>query len=279
MTDAMRGAFERAAPDYDAHAALPREVGRRLIEHLDGLVIDPALIVDLGCGTGISFEGLHGRFPRAGIAGLDLAHAMLQRAAARVPWWKRAFGAASPALACADAQRLPLAAGCAQFVFSNLMLQWCRAEAVFAEVARVLAVDGLFMFSTFGPDTLKELRAAFAAAGERDRVNTFVDMHDLGDALVQAGFADPVMEMEMLTLEYETVDALVADLRGVGSHARSGKRQLDAGQWEKVRADYEKHRRAGVLPSTYEIVYGHAWKVAPRRTADGRQVIEFRERR
>ena len=279
MTDAMRSAFERAAPEYDAHDALPREVGRRLVEHLDGLVIDPALIVDLGCGTGTSFEALRERYPRARIAGLDFVHAMLRRASARVPWWKRALGGASPVLACADAHRLPLAAGCAQFVFSNLMLQWCRAETVFAEVARVLAVDGLFMFSTFGPDTLKELRAAFAAAGEADRVNPFVDMHDLGDALVQAGFADPVMEMEMLTLEYDTLDALLGDLRGVGSSSRAGKRPIDGAQWQAIHAEYEKYRRGGVLPSTYEVVYGHAWKAAPRRTADGRQVIEFRERR
>lgn len=279
MSDATRRAFERAAATYDAHDVLQREVGRRLLEHLEGIVIDPALIVDLGCATGASFEGLRARYPRARLAGIDLAHGMLERAAARMPWWKRALGASSPMLACADAHDLPLAAGSAQFVFSSLMLHWCRAEAVFAQVARVLPAGGLFMFSTFGPDTLKELRAAFGAAGESDRVNRFVDMHDLGDALVHAGFADPVMEMEMLTLEYGTVDGLLRELQALGSHAQAGPRaDKDGARWDAVHAEYEKLRRDGALPATYEVIYGHAWKVAPRRIADGRQVIEFRER-
>jgi malonyl-CoA O-methyltransferase len=280
MSAAPRRAFERAASVYDAHSVLPQEVGRRLLEHLEGIRIDPQVIVDLGCGTGASFDGLRTRYPHARLVGLDFAHAMLVRAAARAPWWKRAFGASTPALACADAHKLPLAAASTQLVFSNLMLQWCRPEAVFAEVARILPPGGLFMFSTFGPDTLKELRAALAAARAGNRVNTFVDMHDLGDMLVQASFADPVMEMEMLTLEYGTLDVLLEDLRAVGSHSSAGARAEGARtDWDAVRREYEKCRRNGALPATYEVVYGHAWKVAPRRLADGRQVIEFQGRR
>jgi malonyl-CoA O-methyltransferase len=271
MSDAMRAAFERAAATYDAHSVLQAEVGRRLLEHLEGIRLEPATIVDLGCATGASFEGLRARYPSAALLGLDLAHAMLRKAAARTPWWRRALGAGRPALVCGDAHRLALAAGSAQFVFSNLMLQWCRAETVFAEVARVLPAGGLFMFSTLGPDTLKELRAAFAAAGERERVPAFVDMHDLGDALVHAGFADPVMEMEMITLEYATVDALVSELQAVGEAP-------DSGDWRAIGREYEKHRRGAALPASYEVVYGHAWKAAPKRLADGRQVIEFRSR-
>lgn len=279
MRRSTRRAFERAAATYDAHSVLQREVGVRLIEHLEGIRIDPSRVLDIGCATGASFDALRARFPKARIGGVDIAQAMLQRARLRAPWWKRQFGGA-PWLVAGDAERLPFAHGSAELVFSNLMLQWCEPGAVFAEVARVLRAGGLFMFSTFGPDTLKELRAAFAAAGRPERVNTFIDMHDLGDALVHAGFADPVMEMEMITLEYATVDALLRELKGLGSSPRAEHPHgLSAkGASQAMRAEYEKLRRGGALPSTYEVVYGHAWKVAPRKLADGRQVIDFRKR-
>jgi biotin biosynthesis protein BioC len=254
-------------------------VGQRLLEHLDGIRIEPPVILDLGCATGSRFAGLQARFPQASVIGLDIAIGMLRAAAARAPWWKR-WMRRDASLLCADAQRLPLRNASVSLIYSNLMLQWCEPEAVFAEAARVLPPGGLFMFSTFGPDTLKELRAAFAAVEARDRVNTFIDMHDLGDALVHAGFADPVMEMEMVTLEYSTVSDLVADMRGVGSHARSSAAApLGRSRWTAMTESYEALRRDGALPSTYEVIYGHAWKVAPRRIADGRQVIEFERNR
>jgi len=145
----------------------------------------------------------------------------------------------------------------------------------------VLETGGLFMFSTFGPDTLKELRRAFAAVDDRDHVNTFIDMHDLGDALVHAGFADPVMEMESLVLEYADVEAVARDLKAIGArNALPGRPRGLAGKsrWQAMAAHYERCRRDGALPATYEVVYGHAWKAAPRKTADGRQVIDFRPR-
>jgi len=207
---------------------------------------------------------------------------MLRQAASRVPAWRRLLGARRPALVCADIERLPLATGCAQLAFSNLALQWCKAENAFAEVARVLEPGGLFLFSTFGPDTLKELRAAFAAADRHDHVNSFVDMHDLGDALVAAGLADPVMEMEMITLEYASVEAVARDLKaiGAGNALPDRPRGLSGrGRWRQVAESYERHRRDGVLPASWEVIYGHAWKVAPKRLADGRQVIDFQQRR
>ena len=245
MRRSTRRAFERAAATYDAHSVLQREVGRRLLEHLEGIRIEPSVILDAGCATGASFDGLRARFPKARVAGLDIAHPMLLAARARAPWWKRRFGAA-PWLVAGDAERLPFAHGAAQLVFSNLMLQWCKPETVFSEVARVLPPGGLFIFSTFGPDTLKELRAAFAAAGRADRVNTFIDMHDLGDALVNAGFADPVMEMEMITLEYATMDALLRELKAVGSSAHALQpRGLSAKEAVRTaHVEYEKLRRA-----------------------------------
>jgi len=156
------------------------------------------------------------------------------------------------------------------------------SEAAFAEVARVLAPDGLFLFSTLGPDTLKELRAAFSDPGDARHVNPFVDMHDLGDALVHAGFADPVMEMEVITLEYASLRAVVADLRAIGASNALPDRPRGLGgraRWREAEARYERHRRDGVLPATYEVVYGHAWRSAPRTAADGRAIVQFQARR
>jgi malonyl-CoA O-methyltransferase len=276
----VRRSFERAAHGYDRAAVLQREVGERLLAHLDPITIDPARMIDLGSGTGHFFEALRKRYPRAELVGVDFALGMLEIARARGSWWRRAFG--SPVrLVCADAERLPLAGTSSQLVFSNLALQWCRYEAVFAEASRVLAPGGLLLFSTFGPDTLKELRAAFRAVDAHQHVNHFVDMHDLGDALVGAGFADPVMEMETLTLEYASVEAIARDLKAIGAHnVLPGRpRGLSGrGRWKKMAERYESLRRGGALPATFEVVYGHAWKVAPKRTADGRQVIDFHPR-
>ena len=279
---AVRRAFSRAATRYDQHAVLQREVGRRLVEHLEGIRLEPARMLDLGCGTGASFEALAQRYPRTQVTGIDVALPMVEQARSRVPWWRRKLRpGAAPALVCADAESLPLAGGSQDFVFSNLALQWCDPGRVFAEVARVLRVGGLLLFSTLGPDTLKELREAFAAADAAAPVNMFVDMHDLGDALVHAGFADPVMEMEVLTLEYGTLASVAADLRGIGaSNGLPGQARGLGGRerWRRAEAAYERHRRDGALPATYEVVYGHAWKTAPRTAADGRSIVQFHPR-
>lgn len=278
MKSHVRRAFERAAGTYDEAAVLQREVCARLLEHLDPIRLAPRRAVDLGCGTGHAFDALAKRFPAAAVVGIDIAPAMLARARGRSRWWQRVLGARQPALVCADAERLPLASASVDLVFSNLALQWCEPSRVFAEAARTLTADGLILFSTFGPDTLGELRAAFAEADGTPHVNRFVDMHDLGDALVQAGFADPVMEMERITLEYDSVLAVARDLKALGAvnslpaRARGlpGRRR-----WQRMTDAYERFRRGGVLPATWEVVYGHAWKVPPKRLADGRQVIGF----
>ncbi len=277
----VRRSFERAARGYDAGAFLQREIGGRLLAHLDPIRIEPQRVIDLGSGTGLFFDALRTRYPHAELLGVDFALDMLAAARARIPWWQRALRARAARLVCADAERLPLAGACAQLVFSNLTLQWCRHGAVFEESARVLAAGGLFLFSTFGPDTLKELRHAFAAADGHAHVNRFVDMHDLGDGLVTAGFTDPVMEMETLTLEYASVEAVARDLKAIGAHnVLPGRpRGLSGrGRWAKMAERYEAARRDGVLPATFEVIYGHAWKAPPRRTGDGRQIIDFHPR-
>jgi malonyl-CoA O-methyltransferase len=274
----VRRAFDRAARSYDEAAILQREVCARLLEHLEPMRLEPRRVADLGCGTGHAFEALAKRYPAAHLVGIDIAPAMLGRARRRPAWWQRLLGARPPALACADIERLPLASGSVDLVFSNLALQWCEPARAFAEAARVLANDGLLLFSTFGPDTLRELREAFAQADSTPHVNRFVDMHDLGDALVHAGFADPVMDMERVTMEYASVRAVARDLKAIGAVNSLPDRSRGLpgrARWARMTAAYERLRRDGRLPATWEIVYGHAWKVPPKRSADGRQVIRF----
>lgn len=258
----IRRAFERAAGRYDQAAVLQREVADRMNERLDAMRITPRRVLDAGSGTGYGTERLRERFPHAAMIALDLAHAMLVRLRARDAWWKRWLGRSTPAV-CGDIERLPLASGSVDLVCSNLTLQWCATPTrAFAEFRRVLAPGGLLIFSTFGPDTLKELRAAFAAADGYRHVNRFVDMHDLGDALIHAGFEAPVMEMEMLTLTYGEVRKLLEDLKAIGAHTvlegrlpgLMGKRRFAA-----MVAAYETMRRDGRLPATFEVIYGHAW--------------------
>ena len=277
---AARRAFDRAAASYDEAGVLQREIGARLIEHLDPIRIEPKRILDVGCGTGAHLEGLGRRYPGARVIGVDFSAAMLSRARGRTRWWRR-FTRGRPLLLRADAERLPIASNAADLAFSNLALHWCEPRAFFAESARALSVGGLLLFSTFGPDTLKELRDAFRAVDPEPHVHGFIDMHDLGDALVNAGFTDPVMEMETLTVEYTDLAAIARDLRLTGaSNTLASRRRglMTPSRWNRVAEGYESQRRGGALPATCEVVYGHAWKAAPRKLADGRQVIGFTSR-
>lgn len=253
----LRRSFERAAEDYDAAAVLQREIGRRMFERLDLMRIAPACILDVGAGTGTASAALAKRYRGARVIALDIAHAMLRQARRRIPWFSRMR------CVCGDMERLPVADRSVDMIFSNLALQWSNdPEVVFAEFRRVLKPGGMLLFSTFGPDTLKELRASWSRADGHTHVSAFIDMHDLGDALVRARLADPVMDMERITMTYPDVFGLMRDLKCIGAHnatagrprGLTGKRRLQA----MVDA-YESFRRDGVLPATYEIVYGHAW--------------------
>lgn len=258
----VRAAFDAAAADYDAVAVVQAEVRQRLIERLELFRIAPRRILDAGCGTGHGARALLGRYRRAALVALDQAPGMLLAARQRRPWLRRL----DPV--CADAAALPLADTSVDLVFSNLMLQWCNEpDRVFAEFRRVLRPGGLLLFTTFGPDTLKELRAAWRAADGATHVSRFFDMHDLGDALLRAGLAEPVMDVEHLTLTYADVRGLMGDLKTMGagnatvgrSRGLTGRHRLAA-----VEAHYETLRRDGRLPATWEVVYGHAWAGQPR---------------
>ncbi len=274
----MRRAFSRAATSYDASAVLQREVCTRMLERLDYIKLKPARLLDAGSGTGWGGRQLAEKYPEAQVISLDIAMGMLQAAHGRAGWWQKLFGGKRQWPVCADVEALPLAANSLELVWSNLALQWCNdLPATFVELNRVLKTEGLLMFSTFGPDTLKELRQAFSGVDDYSHLNRFADMHDIGDMLMQAGFAEPVMDMEYLTLTYDDVRGVLQDLKAIGAHnATAGRGQglMGKNAWARLLENYEKLRRDGKLPATYEVVYGHAWKPAPRVTRDGAAIIK-----
>ncbi len=279
--DRVRHSFNRSAPWYADRAFLAREVGQRLLEHFEILKLQPTRILDLGAGTGFAGDDLHRLFPKASLFSLDMADALLRANPWRPrPWW-RCFGPLDTRFAlCADAERMPLQSASMGLIWSNLMLPWTSLDLVLKEVYRVLEPEGLFMFSTLGPDSLKELRAAFAELADgQAHVQDFMDMHDVGDALVHAGFSNPVMDREDVQVTYPDLAALMQDLRhSGGSNVLEGRPRglMGRARWLTLTGAYERLRREGLLPATFEIVYGHAWKPAPRKTPDGRPVIEVR---
>lgn len=272
--------FSKVAKNYSEADFFAREVDRRMLERLDYVKIEPQRILDLGCSRGASFSDLSARYPSAQLIGLDASPAMLDTGRESRPGWQRWLGVgkqSGPLRLAADAAKLPLKSRSTALVWSNLLLHWLDDPLpALAEAHRVLEVGGLLMFSTLGPDSLKELRTAFADGYAHTQ--RFIDMHDLGDMLVGCGFADPVMDMEVITLTYDDLDAMFAELRAAGSscamkarrHGLTGRGSLLA-----ARAAYEAMRRDGKLPATFEVVYGHAWKVEAKQSADGRAIVRF----
>ena len=287
---AVRQSFGASASTYDEHAFLQREIGERLFERLQYINLTPQRVLDIGSGTGYATQKLREQYRDAMLIALDLAPDMLRIArtkarskAASASLIKRIFGKPHDRdYLCADAEALPLANESIDLALSNLTLQWCDPERVSKEAARVLAPKGLFMFTTFGPDTLKELRAAFKAIDDAPHVNIFPDMHDIGDILVHAGFADPVMDQEIITLTYTDLKPLLRELKGIGAHNVMPGRAtglMGKQRWQRMVDEYETFRKEGRLPATYEVVYGHAWKpeFTKRKTIDGRQQIDIAE--
>lgn len=269
----VRRSFSRAARGYDQAAALQREVGARLAETLDYLEERvPEVVVDVGCGPGHLTASMQKRWPRAQVIALDLALPMLRQARGNFGdggWRPRLLGGARrPEPVCADARALPLREASVDVLFSNLCLQWVEdLPAVFAGFRRVLKPGGLLLVSTFGPDTLLELRGAFAEADAAPHVSPFASIAQFGDALMAAGFKNPVLDRDEFVLGHDDLGQLMRELRTLGAtNAMSDRRRSLTGRARFARAAqaYEPLRRAdGTLPATWEVVYAHAWGPAP----------------
>lgn len=272
-------------------AFLRREIAARMHERLQLVKVAPRRVLDAGCGEGADLGRLQKDYPAAQVIGLDAAEAMLEAAKAPASALKSLNAMLSrllPAkagvdLLCADFGNLPFSPNSVDLVWSNLALHWHpQPDRVFTEWRRVLRVDGLLMFSNFGPDTLRELRTAFAELDESPHALPFVDMHDFGDQLVEAGFSTPVMDMEVITVTYDTAQALLADVRALGGNPLATPRRGLVGRdgWARMLAALEKQRRPdGKLALSFEVIYGHAFRPAPRVTARGEAIIRFEPRR
>lgn len=266
----VRNAFERAAASYDQAAVLQREVCDRMLLRLDYIKYTSDVILDTGSGTGYGTRKLLMRYPAARILAIDIAPAMHVQARPGISWWRQMLATSQNqnhnqiSYVGGDVEQMPFKDSCVGLVWSNLMLQWCNdLKQAFAEVHRILRSDGLFIFSTFGPDTLKELRQAFRDADDYSHVNRFTDMHDIGDMLAHNGFDPVVMDMEYITLTYDDVISVMRDLKAIGAHnVTQGRRRGLTGKtaWQKAISYYETLRMRGKLPATFEVVYGHAWK-------------------
>lgn len=261
-----RLAFSRAAAHYDEVAGLQRETAQRMLDRLDYIRLEPRVVLDVGAGTGAASHALMQRYPMAQIIALDFALPMLQQTRTR------GGGSAAPDCLCGDAERLPLADRSVDMIFSNATLQWCNdLLGTFREFLRVLRPNGMLLFSTFGPDTLNELRASWAVVDGGSHVSPFMDMHNIGDAMLQAGLAEPVVDVDRFQLTYQDAPSLMRDLKCLGAHnvTRDRRRGLTGkGRLRAMYQAYERFRREGRLPASYEVVYGHAW--APlQRQVDG----------
>jgi len=259
----VRRAFSRAAGSYDAAAALQHEVGKRLMESLDYLDDrQPQVVLDIGAGTGHASAAIKKRWPKAQVIALDQAVPMLREAKKQAGWWRPFQRVAG------DARALPVADGSVDVIFSNLCLQWIEdLPAVFAGFRRALKPGGLLLCSTFGPETLIELREAFAAADAVPHVSRFAQIAQFGDALMMAGFRDPVLDRDLFTLTYPDLPALMRELRAMGAtNALSTRRHTLTGRqrFSAAAAAYEPMRQAdGRLPSSWEVIYAHAWAPDP----------------
>ncbi len=268
---------------------LRREIASRMHDRLDLVKIAPHRVLDAGCGAGADLALLQKDYPAAQVIGLDAAPAMAL--AARTPVAPTSLGQllgrllpakAGIDLLAGDFGALPFGPNSIDLVWSNLALHWHpQPDRVFAEWRRVLRVDGLLMFSNFGPDTMRELRSAFAEVDEHPHVLPFVDMHDFGDQLVEAGFSTPVMDMEVITVTYDTPQALLADARALGGNPLATRRRglMGRAAGQRLAAALERQRRAdGKLALTFEVIYGHAFRPAPRVTAAGEAIVRFQPR-
>jgi len=251
--------FEKAASNYDAAAVLQLEIAKRMGERLDYIKHQPKIVLDAGCGTGFITRDLLKRYPKSQVLALDIALNMTRKTKELGGWLKK-----KPKLICADAEAMPLKPESVDLIVSNLMIQWSNdLNKMFAGFHSVLAPNGLLLFSTFGPDTLKEMRESWASVDETPHTSAFVDMHEIGDALLKAGFINPVTDMELITMTYSNVRQLMKDIKQIGASNTESNRSKGLMGKQKLKAfeqAYEQFKTAdGLYPASWEIIYGHAW--------------------
>jgi len=271
---AIKRAFDRAAGHYTRHARLQAEVADRLLDRLDGLKLEPEIIVDLGCGPGVQAGALARRFRSARVVAMDWSLPMLKRAGAQRGWLRKRFERVA-----ADAGALPLADSSVDLLYSNMMLQWCDdLPTMLNGFRRILKPGGMLLFSTLGPDTLGELAAAWRAIGERPRVSPFVDVQTVGDAMMRGGFGEPVLDTDWITTTYTRPRALLDELKAGGaSYAGSDRSRglTTPARLHSLLQAYEASRLAsGLYPATWEVVYASAWgpeEGAPIRNIHGEE--------
>lgn len=273
----LRHSFNKAAAVYDDNAVIQQEVCKRLLERLEYINTEPGLILDIGAGTGQGSIGLAAQYPDADVISLDLAENMLlymrhkiqpQGLVKQLSNW---LGRSNTTrlrhqFVCADAEQLPFSDASVDLVFSNLTIQWCQnLSGLFQEFRRILKPGGLLLFTTFGPDTLKELRASWSQVSDKVHVNQFADMHDIGDALYHVQVENPVMDSERIIVNYQSVKDILLDLKAVGAHNQNNGREralTGKNRLKSMYQAYEQFRNEAGYPLTYEVLYGHAWNPA-----------------
>lgn len=272
----MRKAFSTAAVTYDQAAVLATEVGKRMEERLAMMRVAPARVADLGCATGDGVIRLRQRFPDAAILAIDFALPMLQAVVGRTTWLDR-LRRRRPLAINADANRLPLQDGSVSLLWSNLMLHWLEDPLpALREAHRVLSAEGVVLFAMLGPDTLRELAASARALGLEGVRRSFHDMHDVGDMLMAAGFADPVMEMETITFQYASPRGFLRDQRQLGVRDELLPAPLGWRQWRRVFGEWQAQHQGR---ASFEIIYGHAWKPVRVSPEPENAVIRFHDRK
>ena len=264
-------AFDSCAEKYEAAAKVQQEIGNRLMERLQYLKITPQRILDLGCGPGTFSRELKLMYPKAHIVGLDLVQGMLIQAKRKQSWrykWS---------LVSSDMKSMPFANGLFDLVFANQVIHWGGSmPPLFREINRVMNINGCLMFTTLGPDTFKELKHAWNN-NSYAHVNEFIDMHDIGDALMAEHFLEPVMDMEILSVHYETLAKLLAGLKAQGVKNINPQRNpglTGRKEWQIFERNYADLRTPNdKYPLTYEVIYGHAWKGEQRKLAKGTETL------
>ncbi len=258
----IRRRFERAAASFDDAAFVHAVTREGLLARLQPLVVQASTVVDLGSATCSTSQALSKRFGRAHVVSVDLAHAMLRRGRKHRAWFSKS------SFVQATATALPFNAQSIDVIFANLLLPWIDDQTqVFAEIARVLRKGGVFAFATLGPDSLLEIRRAWSQVDDNAHVNHFSDMHDLGDGLVNAGLADPVLDVDRLSVSYDSTEKLFADLTAMGGRnaLRERNRSLVGKQrFRQMSNELRKSSTDGKITLDLELVFGHCWGAGPK---------------